>query len=97
MGGVSNAQHDFLLFSNPVNDDGAEMETGTNADTANSLKWLWWGSTNGQVRFRHMQNTASNFLFCDGHVEAHYINKIPDAAGNQTCDLMGKNVNINLH
>jgi prepilin-type processing-associated H-X9-DG protein/prepilin-type N-terminal cleavage/methylation domain-containing protein len=97
VGGVGNGQHDFLLFSNAANDDGAQMEIGTNADTANSLKWLWWGSTNGQVRFRHMQNTAANFLFCDGHVEAHYVNKNPDAAGNQTCDLMGKNVNINLH
>jgi prepilin-type processing-associated H-X9-DG protein/prepilin-type N-terminal cleavage/methylation domain-containing protein len=97
VGGVPNTQHDFLLFSNPNADNGAQMETGTNADTSSDLAYLWWGCTNGQVRFRHNNNSTANFLFCDGHVESHTIGKLPDAAGNLTCDLQGRNVNVNGH
>lgn len=95
VGGV--LPRDYLLFSNANNDNGAQMEIGTNQDTANGISYLWYGCTNGQVRFRHMNNTAANFLFCDGHVEPHYVNAKLDAAGNQTCDLLGKNVNVNSH
>jgi len=96
---VGGATRDYLLFNNPNNDNGAQMEVGNNADTASNLAFLWFECTNGQVRFRHNQNTTANFLFCDGHVEAHHLNSIHnlDANGQQTCDLLGKNVNVNSH
>lgn len=87
---------DYLLFNNTINDNGAPMEIGTNADTASNLNYLWWGCTNGQVRFRHKNNSTANFLFCDGHVEAHSVG-LPDKAGFQTTDLEGRNVNVNTH
>jgi prepilin-type processing-associated H-X9-DG protein len=96
VGGVPNTQHDFLLFSNPQADNGSPIEIGTNADTSSDIQWLWWGCTNGQIRFRHNNNSTANFLFCDGHVESHTVGH-NDAAGNPTCDLLGRNVNVNSH
>jgi len=89
----SNVTLDFLNFTDPNNDNGANVEIGTNQDTASNMVYLWYGCSNGQVRFRHLTNTAANFLYCDGHVESHSIGKT-DAAGNVTCDLLGRNVNV---
>jgi len=93
----SNATVDYLDFSNPSNDNGAAMEIGTNQDTGSSISYLWYGCTNGQVRFRHNNNTAANFLFVDGHVESHFVSKNLDALGNATCDLQGRNVNVSYY
>lgn len=83
---------DYLQSGNPKADNGTPLDIGPNQDTANNIGYLWWDCTNGQVRFRHMNNTAGNFLFCDGHVEAHYVGK-KNSYGNFTTDLLGKNVN----
>jgi len=93
----TNVPNDYLLFNNQNNDDGSPVELFINGDTANNMAYLWWGCTNGQIRFRHNNNTTANFLYCDGHVESHTISKLPDANAMLTCDLLGRNININTH
>ncbi len=64
---------DYLEFNNANADNGSPLDIGPNTDTANNMAFLWANCTNGQIRFRHMNNKAGNFLFCDGHVESHTI------------------------
>ena len=84
---------DYLQSGNPNADNGAQIDIGPNQDTANNISFLWYNCTNGQVRFRHLNNTAGNFLFCDGHVEAHRVGH-QTSAGHFSCDLLGRNINV---
>jgi prepilin-type processing-associated H-X9-DG protein/prepilin-type N-terminal cleavage/methylation domain-containing protein len=90
----SSAPLDYLLFNNPNADNGANIDIGPNQDTSNDMAWLWWDCTNGQVRARHLNNTAANFLFVDGHVESHRITARKNSAGNYTIDLLARSVNV---
>ncbi len=89
----SSAPLDYLQSASPNADNGSQVNIGPNQDTANNIGYLWWNCTNGQVRFRHVNNTAGNFLFCDGHVEAFHVGK-QTSPGYFSCDLLGKNVNV---
>jgi len=88
---------DYLLAANVNNDNGSPIEVTANLDEAQNLTLPGSivGSSNGSPRFRHMNNTACNFLFVDGHVESHTISKQVDSLGYLTSDLLGKNVNVN--
>ncbi len=91
----TSAALDYLEFDNPNADNGSPLDIGPNVDTANNMAYLWFDCTNGQIRFRHMNNRAGNVLFCDGHVESHTISTAKNSYGNFTCDLLGRNVNVN--
>jgi len=84
---------DYLLATNVNNDNGAPVETGVNTDVSDTLTNVY--GSNGQIRFRHLNNTGANFLYCDFHVESHVLSTNKDALGYPTCDLLGKNVNVN--
>jgi prepilin-type N-terminal cleavage/methylation domain-containing protein/prepilin-type processing-associated H-X9-DG protein len=88
---------DYLLATNVNNDNGSPIEVTANLDEAQNLTLPGSivGSPNGSPRFRHMNNTTCNFLYVDGHTESHTVSKQLDAAGYLTCDLQGKNVNVN--
>jgi prepilin-type processing-associated H-X9-DG protein len=88
---------DYLLANNANNDNGAPVEVAANSDVASdlNLKPSDVTSPNGSPRFRHANNTTCNFLYVDGHTESHVISKNKDALGYMTCDLLGKNVNVN--
>jgi prepilin-type N-terminal cleavage/methylation domain-containing protein/prepilin-type processing-associated H-X9-DG protein len=89
----ANVKPDYLLATNPNNDNGNPVEISSNVDVGANLT-LVYGS-NGSPRFRHLNNTACNFLYVDGHVESHTISNHLDSLGYLTCDLLGKNVNVN--
>ncbi len=73
------------------------IDGGTNKDFINSGSFptsgqLTTASNNiSNIRWRHMNNTVANFLFCDGHVEAkHYLgtrNGTPDV-----CEIQERNI-----
>jgi prepilin-type processing-associated H-X9-DG protein len=84
---------DYLRTANPNADNGSPVDIGPNQDTPNNISYLWWNCTNGQVRFRHLKNSAGNFLFCDGHVEAFHVGQ-QTSAGHFKSDLLAKNVNV---
>lgn len=54
-----------------------------NQDTASTDNW-------GNIRFRHMQNTAANALMLDGHVQTFHYN-----VATQSTDLLELNINVN--
>jgi prepilin-type N-terminal cleavage/methylation domain-containing protein/prepilin-type processing-associated H-X9-DG protein len=89
----ANVKVDYLLASNSNNDNGSPVEVNANVDVGDNLANVY--GDNGGPRFRHMNNTACNFLFVDGHVESHTISTHLDSLGYLTCDLLGKNVNVN--
>jgi prepilin-type processing-associated H-X9-DG protein/prepilin-type N-terminal cleavage/methylation domain-containing protein len=73
---------DFLLANTYIgtvhmSDDGKTIDPGSNKDflagTTNSPAHPDAGASPGDIRWRHINNTTANFLFVDGHVEAHSI------------------------
>lgn len=97
---------DYFLFGyqsggNVVADDGQTINPGPNIDdTAIAAPNQPGISPVGNIRWRHMNNSAANFLFVDGHVEAHFISKNPGGAALSPpapykTDLMGRNFNVN--
>jgi prepilin-type N-terminal cleavage/methylation domain-containing protein/prepilin-type processing-associated H-X9-DG protein len=56
-----------------------------NADTTDN-----WGN----IRFRHLGETAANALMVDGHVEVFHFN--PHGPATSMTDLLRKNINVNL-
>lgn len=90
----SSAPLDYLQSNSQNADNGSNIDIGLNQDTANNRTYLWWDCSNGQVRARHINNTAANFLFVDGHVEAHYLNRTLNQYGNFVCDLPARGINI---
>jgi prepilin-type processing-associated H-X9-DG protein len=48
----------------------------------------------GNLRFRHLNNTAANILFVDGHVETHTW-KLQQNGTRANCSLKRLNVNVN--
>ena len=91
---------DFLIQGHANNDDGSTIVPGYNMDApdqyGNPGNFPEHDSA-GDIRWRHMHNTAANFLFVDGHVEAHYISPNP-VGGTFTpykTDLLGRNFNVN--
>ena len=73
----------YLLYDHPKADNFHSIQPGANLDTE-----AWSGSAE-EIRWRHLNNTAANFLFADGHVEARrYLN-------STTCGLLRANVNVN--
>jgi prepilin-type N-terminal cleavage/methylation domain-containing protein/prepilin-type processing-associated H-X9-DG protein len=84
-----------------VADDGQGINPGQNMDdTMTYAPNEPLVSTEGDIRWRHINNTAANFLYVDGHVESHFIS--PNPGGNSLypkqpykTDLMGKNLDVN--
>jgi prepilin-type processing-associated H-X9-DG protein len=88
---------DWLLSGRAVGDDGSPINPGFNKDAA-SISYVQPGvTTNGDIRWRHLNNSAANFLFVDGHVESHSIAPNPGGGTIQPykTDLMGRNFNVN--
>jgi prepilin-type processing-associated H-X9-DG protein/prepilin-type N-terminal cleavage/methylation domain-containing protein len=91
---------DFLLQGWPANDDGSTIIPGYNLDGPDKYANPGNGAERdsvGDIRWRHLNNTAANFLMVDGHVETHSISPNP-AGGTFTpykTDLMGRNFNVN--
>jgi prepilin-type processing-associated H-X9-DG protein len=53
-----------------------------------------WGGNAGNPRFRHLKNSAGNFLFVDGHVESRrYVSATRNEVlrENVVVDSMGVN------
>ncbi len=90
-----------------TSDDGQTINPGGNLDNA----FLYpdgragfaaqpLNTWDGDIRWRHMGNTAANFLFVDGHVESHFISPNPGGSALTPpqiykTDLMGRNFNVN--
>jgi prepilin-type processing-associated H-X9-DG protein/prepilin-type N-terminal cleavage/methylation domain-containing protein len=74
----------FLLYDHPQAQNDQPINPGLNVDVPD------WVGTAGNIRWRHLNNTAANFLFADGHVEPRRFVKQP-----LRCDLMRANVNVN--
>lgn len=96
---TGSAKVDYLLYGYQsggtiVADDGQTINPGMNQD------YNTGPGVTADIRWRHMGNTAANFLFVDGHCEAHYIKPNPGGKSlsppqpYQT-DLMGKNFDVN--
>jgi prepilin-type processing-associated H-X9-DG protein/prepilin-type N-terminal cleavage/methylation domain-containing protein len=93
---IGSAKADYLLFGyqsggTAVGDDGQTINPGLNKDDNGSV---------ADIRWRHLNNTAANFLFVDGHCESHYIKPNPGGASQNppqpyNTDLRGKNFNVN--
>jgi len=91
---------DFLLSGRPTSDDGAPINPGFNKEYNGSTvdgSFVVGVSTFGDIRWRHLNNTAANFLFVDGHVESRSISPNPTGGAYQPykTDLMGRNINVN--
>jgi prepilin-type processing-associated H-X9-DG protein len=94
---------DWLLTGTVIggavtSDDGQPINPGFNRDAKNIAIVQPGVTTNGDIRWRHVNNTTANFLFVDGHVEAHSIS--PNPGGDPKVqpyktDLMGRNINVN--
>jgi prepilin-type N-terminal cleavage/methylation domain-containing protein/prepilin-type processing-associated H-X9-DG protein len=92
---------DYFLFGNTNADDGQAINPGGNQDdTAYAGAAYPFSNWGGDIRWRHMSNSAANFLFVDGHVEAHFISPNPGGSAKYPTwpyktDLMGKNFDVN--
>jgi prepilin-type processing-associated H-X9-DG protein/prepilin-type N-terminal cleavage/methylation domain-containing protein len=91
---------DAFLFTNKNNDDGMPINPGFNKDSPDAYGTP--GNYQEQdsvadIRWRHLNNTAANFLFVDGHVESHSISPNPAGGASQPykTDLTGSNFNVN--
>ena len=91
--------YDYLLHASSAADDGSPVDILANQDfigapSAFSVTYFWWSAENGNIRARHMNGTAANFLMVDGHVETHHV--LSQKNGNQDyqLDLYGKNINV---
>lgn len=67
------------------NEPAAPVLSDLNADTTDN-----WGN----IRFRHLGNTAANALMVDGHVETFHFN--PHEPVSNMTDMLRKNINVNL-
>ncbi|HEY1921455.1 MAG TPA: type II secretion system protein [Tepidisphaeraceae bacterium] len=83
-------------------DDGQTINPGGNVDnsTASGFTAEPFTTWDGDIRWRHLNNTAANFLFVDGHVESHSISPNPSGASLNPpqpykTDLLGRNFNVN--
>ncbi|MGD0462145.1 MAG: type II secretion system protein [Tepidisphaeraceae bacterium] len=99
-------KQDYLLYQYPTADDGTPINPGANVDNGaiapdyragNAIPFVTY---DGDIRWRHMNNSAANFLFVDGHVEAHFIQRNPGGAQLHPpqpykTDLLGKNIDVN--
>jgi prepilin-type N-terminal cleavage/methylation domain-containing protein/prepilin-type processing-associated H-X9-DG protein len=101
-GGYGGLHPDYFLFNNSFNDDGATIFPGFNKDATDQFGTPAPGNSDGfqasagDIRWRHLNNTAANFLFVDGHVESHSISPNPVAGGSPyKTDLMARNFNVN--
>ena len=74
----------YLNFNDPAADNGSSVNGQANIDPAG------YYSNDGGIRWRHLGNTAANFLFVDGHAETRRLKK-----GSAT-ELLRKNVNVNV-
>jgi prepilin-type N-terminal cleavage/methylation domain-containing protein/prepilin-type processing-associated H-X9-DG protein len=73
----------YLLYDHPLAHNDQPIDPGPNMDLPD------WSGTAANIRWRHLNNVAANFLFTDGHVEAHRL------VNRTSCDLMRANVNVN--
>ncbi|HEX4052654.1 MAG TPA: type II secretion system protein [Tepidisphaeraceae bacterium] len=104
---AKNVSPDFFLSGYQLSgvvtaDDGQPINPGGNADNATGSgfsgePFVTW---DGDIRWRHINNTAANFLFVDGHVESHFISPNPGGAAltppqPYKTDLLGRNFNVN--
>jgi prepilin-type N-terminal cleavage/methylation domain-containing protein/prepilin-type processing-associated H-X9-DG protein len=97
-GSTSSSTKDYLLFDYPSAHNGSPIDPGPNYDFGGDVNNITPAASSpfqpaGQPRWRHMNNTVCNFLFCDGHVESHHYKSTGFHTG--TCDLYGRNVNVN--
>ena len=53
----------YLLYDHPLAHNDQPIDPGTNVDVPD------WSGDAANIRWRHLNNTAANFLFADGHVE----------------------------
>jgi prepilin-type processing-associated H-X9-DG protein/prepilin-type N-terminal cleavage/methylation domain-containing protein len=93
------ASADYFIYgfkngSTIVADDGQPINPGLNHDDNNSGNSSIY---DGNIRWRHMKDTAANFLFVDGHVESHSISPNLGGGAGQPfkTDLYGRNINVN--
>ncbi|HEY1685557.1 MAG TPA: prepilin-type N-terminal cleavage/methylation domain-containing protein [Tepidisphaeraceae bacterium] len=89
---------DYLLYDSPGADNGSPIDPGPNYDFGGDVNNITPATTApwqaaGQPRWRHLNNTVCNFLYCDDHVESHHYKSTGFHTG--TCDLYGRNVNVN--
>ncbi len=91
---------DYLLYAKDTTiakmNNSTSIDAGSNKDFMGpSLSATPSPSANlCNIRFRHMNNTVANCLFCDGHVESkHYIG-VKNGVAN-VCDILRKNINVN--
>jgi prepilin-type N-terminal cleavage/methylation domain-containing protein/prepilin-type processing-associated H-X9-DG protein len=74
----------YLLYDHPQATNGNTIDAGPNNDPTGQSP-----DSAGNIRWRHKKNTAANFLFVDGHVEARsYKNR-------SSADLKRLNINVN--
>lgn len=104
---TASVKQDFLIYQYATSDDGAPINPGGNVDNVaeppdyyRAGNWDAFVTYNGDIRWRHMNNTAANFLFVDGHVESHSISPNPGGAKLNPpqpykTDLLGKNIDVN--
>ncbi len=80
----------FYLYSAAV-DNGISIDGGYNTDTTSGSPDPRASQKNnlGNIRWRHMNNTVANILFCDGHVESRAFKT------RYNTELLGKNINVN--
>jgi prepilin-type processing-associated H-X9-DG protein/prepilin-type N-terminal cleavage/methylation domain-containing protein len=80
----------FYLYSLAV-DNGISIDGGYNTDdmTGNVNPTPSAKDNLGNLRWRHMNNSVANFLFCDGHVESRVFKT------RYSTELLGKNINVN--
>lgn len=101
-GGGTTAVKTYLLHDlGAASDNGDPIDPGPNKDCSgmDATALPAWSTTSpyqpfGQPRWRHMNNTVCNFLFCDGHVASFHYKKTGPNTG--TCDLLRGNVNVNV-
>jgi len=89
---------DALLFSSsnvPHKNNALPIDGGTNMDYFGpSLPTASAANNVSNIRFRHMNNTVGNFLFCDGHIESRHYYGTKNGVTDD-CDVLRKNVNVN--
>jgi prepilin-type processing-associated H-X9-DG protein len=80
----------FYLYNLAV-DNGISIDGGYNTDNTTGSPDPRPSQKNnyGNIRWRHMNNSVANCLFCDGHVEPRAFKT------RYNTELLGKNINVN--
>jgi prepilin-type N-terminal cleavage/methylation domain-containing protein/prepilin-type processing-associated H-X9-DG protein len=89
---------DGLLYNNanvPSHNNGLPIDAGNNKDWFGIVTATVTTASNiSNIRFRHMNNTVANCLFCDGHVESKHYSGLKNGVADVS-DILRKNINVN--